>query len=108
MTDMQLGEDLLKQIEVVRGLPDKPYSQTQVKFDAKGTLHVLYREDDGKLIRDNCIPKTIEMPGVSREMELKSDLANIKKKNEGAKYGFYIIAGAIVLALCYMMFSVIG
>jgi hypothetical protein len=52
MVNVELGEDLLNQVEITNGsLPDNTSSR-DLKFDGKGTLHMMCRDLDGKLLKD--------------------------------------------------------
>lgn len=75
MTEIMLSDDLINQLEVTSGdkLPSDA-SRQEIKFDAKGTLHMMCRNDDGKLIKDYPVkntPENIITP--SYYNEVKSD-----------------------------------
>jgi len=53
MVNMELGEDLIKQLEVTSSTNlINEDSTNQVKFDAKGTLHIMNHDSNGKLLKD--------------------------------------------------------
>lgn len=51
-TEVKLGDDLLRQINLTSGGSPDGTTDESIKFDAKGTLHVMCRNDDGKLLKD--------------------------------------------------------
>lgn len=59
MIDVQLNESLLRQVEVIEGPLPEDTNKT-IDFDAKGSVHVMCRNQDGKLIKDIPVkPKII-------------------------------------------------
>lgn len=48
---LEFGDELMRQIGVVSALPDNMDSK-DIKFDAKGSVHVMCRDGDGKLLKD--------------------------------------------------------
>ena len=98
MTELELGDDLLKQIETTSGkeLNDgwKP------KFDSRGTLHLLKRDDDGKLLDD--VPVKEVKTSINYVQETQRDYTSeIERLHKENKKSQLIFIGAIAfLGLC--------
>lgn len=73
MVDIELGEDLMAQVELTGGkLPDDVKSK-QLKFDDRGTPHVIYRNDDGKLLKDTPIK---QKPTIEEKVDYNAEVYN--------------------------------
>lgn len=68
MVDFVLGDELIKQVETLAQCNiTEPNTQNQLKFDAKGTLHVMHRDMDGKLLKDIPVKSDVELSNDSQE-----------------------------------------
>ena len=73
MVDIELGEDLMAQVELTGGkLPDDVKSK-EVKFDDRGTPHVIYRNDDGKFLKDIPIKQS---PTIEEKVDYNAEVYN--------------------------------
>ena len=109
MIDIELGDDLLNQVEVTNGpLPENTKTKN-LKFDAKGTLHMMCRNDDGKLLKDISVRNTERAPSYSDEVmqEYKIEHENFVKMNRRFNIVFDIVVIAIALSLLFMVFTLI-
>lgn len=85
---IELGEDIMSQV----GLSElRPLDATQanIKFDAKGTLHVMCRNQDDKLLKDIPIKETTTEVNPVREYFDKLD--ELEKAKEGRKTSMLIL-----------------
>lgn len=72
MVNVELGDEMITQIEALSGAPSEEYHSRSLKFDGKGTMHVMYRDGDDKLVHDTAI-KTMEIDASYKD-ELQKDL----------------------------------
>lgn len=103
MVDVTLGEDLIKQLEITNtDVPIDAASKT-LKFDAKGTPHLMYRDGEGKLL-GNIPVKELHMENSYRD-ELRRDIAEYEEKRTGNrtnKMFNFICVGLVVLVIMSM------
>ena len=101
--DFELSPELLRAIA-----PDVDPNKAQIKFDAKGTLHVLQRGDDGQLINDYAL-KHIEDKIQEETGPSKSDrLSTMKSKNKFWKLIFRLFTLSFIgfiLPCLYMIYK---
>ena len=106
MVKLELGEDLLAQVEALSGAPSEKAHSTSLKFDDKGTVHVMYRDGDDKLMQDTAI-KTMEVNPNFND-ELKADLrdydSGLVKQSKRLNRLFILF----ILMLAIMMLMSIG
>lgn len=97
---VELGDDLLRQVGIESSLPEGSEIK-QLKFDAKGTAHVLVRNGDEKLIKDIPIvesPTIVSEPNF--ETEVLREYNELKSKNEKDNHvATIVIAILMVTAL---------
>lgn len=79
----------------------EPNTQNQLKFDAKGTLHVMHRDLDGKLLKDIPVKSDVIISGDNEERleECKYIKETIKKQNVIFNVALVGIALLLVLSL---------
>lgn len=93
MINVELGDEMLTQIEALSGAPTEEYNSRSLKFDGKGTMHVMYRDGDDKLVHDTAI-KTMEI-----ETSYKDEL-----RHEQDTYGSKLIAQSKRLNRIFIFF----
>jgi hypothetical protein len=107
MIDIELGNDILKQVEVDNGpLPENRESDS-IKFDAKGTLHLMCRDTDGKLLKDVPV-KTIEHQKqyiYEKQEDYRVEHEEFLKTSRRQNILFYSLMGLVIvlLALCIVI-----
>lgn len=92
MTEIEIDEELIKQAEASNQKLPAEYKSKQVKFDDKGTLHLLYRDEDGKLLGD-----TIVESNYHKESNAPYDENTLNKINELKEYNKSIRVFTVVL-----------
>lgn len=92
--DFELSPELLKAIA-----PDANPKNTQIKFDDKGTLHVLERGNDGKLLKDYALKHTEEKIKQEQGNSKKEELLLKKEDNKESRYLYFGILLSVVLML---------
>jgi hypothetical protein len=109
MIDIELGDDLLNQVEVTNGPLPEDTKTKNLKFDAKGTLHMMCRDDDGKLLKDISVRNVERAPSYSDEVmrEYKTEHEELTKKNHRFNLVFNIIVIAIAVTVLFMVFTLI-
>lgn len=98
MTELELGDDLLKQIETTSGKELR--EGCKPKFDSRGTLHILKRDEDGKLLDDVPIKEIrVEKDYVQETVRnYTSDIERMHKQNQKSQLLF--IGAIALLAIC--------
>lgn len=112
MIDIQLDDSIVKHLESINGKPENA-SSNSLKFDAKGTPHVLYRNEEGKLLQDTVIkssPKLDEQQ--SYEADLRMDLEKLRRENyeyRGRKVNKLLLFGfGVMLLLTFYFLKLAG
>lgn len=109
MIDIELGDDLLSQVEVTNGPLPEDTKTKNIKFDAKGTLHMMCRDDDGKLLKDvsvrNVNTRTNDHNAIMREYMAEHEV--LAKKNKRFNLLFNVIIVAIAVVVLFMVFTLI-
>jgi hypothetical protein len=98
MIDIELGEDLLNQVEVTNGpLPEDTKSKN-IKFDAKGSLHMMCRDNDGKLLKDVPVKTTEQKASYSDELmrEYSEQHEAFVAQNKKTNLLLCLLAGCLV------------
>lgn len=101
MIDVELGEDLLNQVEVTNGpLPEDTRSKN-IKFDAKGSLHVMCRDDDGKLLKDVPVKTTEQKSNYNDEImrEYSEQHEEFVVKNKRTNLLLCLLIGCVTLLM---------
>lgn len=108
--EISLGDDLMAQVELTGGkLPDDVSSKS-LKFDAKGTPHVMYRDEDGKLLKDTPIRSSaIIEEKFSATQEVLQEATKLHEDNsrmyKKTNIIFYAFIGMIALSLGYVILT---
>ena len=100
MTEMMLGEDLIKQIEQTHGGCPEDATRS-VKFDDKGTLHLMYRDDGGKLLKNTSITNGPEkkQSGVSDDQERVDEINKLKNQSSFLKKFLTFLAIMVITSV---------
>lgn len=112
MVEIELGDDLMSQVELTGGkLPDDVKSK-ELKFDAKGTPHVMYRNDDGKLLKDTPIKQSSSMEDrVDYNAEVYNEFKSLQEINDSrgrkANVLFSLVVCLIVLSFLFVFGSLL-
>lgn len=82
MVEVQLGEDLVSQVELLYG-KDIPVeaSSTNLKIDSAGNLNLQYRNDDGKLLKNVAMTDDFAKRGLqeSNMVDLRDEIEQRRK-----------------------------
>lgn len=106
MVDVTLGDDLIKQIESMSKDVPEGASEKTLKFDAKGTPHLMYRDGEGKLLGNIPVKEVSITP--SYQDELRRDIAEYEAKRTGNRTNKIIgLIGATLVVLMVMAIYVI-
>lgn len=96
MIDIELGEELLRQTGSI--IEPEGTESKSLKFDAKGTPHILYRDGDGKLLKDTPIkPNSVNEEKVNSTKEMYEEIGEMKEENLRLVHHNRITAGVIFL-----------
>lgn len=99
MLQVDLSDEILSQIGA--GSIDSP--NRFIKFDAKGTVHVMYRDEDGKLVKDLPVSETglavAKQEASKEEQFLNTDISTLKNKNRILRIYFLSILIVVVFAV---------
>lgn len=109
MVNLELGDEMLAQIEALSGAPSEKAHTTTLKFDGKGTPHIMYRDGDDKLIHDTAI-KTMEItPSYNDELkrELREDGSEIAKQSKKLNRIFIFFCVMLALAVISSLIIVV-
>lgn len=109
MTTVEFSDDIMRQIELTNKVENDTVESKELDFDAKGTVHIMYRDADGKLLHDTPIKEVDTTDSyydsvVSDYRQYKESIARQTKQSRLA-FIFLIItlmslsAGAIIFLL---------
>lgn len=92
MSDIQvvLGDELLTQAGISEIRPEGTADES-IKFDAKGSLHVMCRDADGKLLKDIPIKETATSNTQIDMEEYYERLDQLERAREGKRQGVLIV-----------------
>lgn len=93
MVEMNLDDSVIRQLGV------EPNERTYVEFDAKGTLHVMERDDEGALIKDSPITEKSSPAASSDYQEILEEYENMQRKNKNSVTVFNSVLVGLVVAL---------
>ena len=106
MVDIELGEDLLRQTGSISE-PEGTESKS-LKFDAKGTPHILYRDNDGKLLRDTPIkPNKVNEEKINSTKEMYEEIGEIKEENLHLVHKNRITGSMLLLLFVFSVITLI-
>lgn len=92
------------------GLNSQPESatDTSVKFDSKGSLHILSRDDDGKLVYDQPLWKVTKNENELKEIQ--EELTQNKKVSKSINIMFYAMITflGVLLIMCMFVLKFLG
>lgn len=99
MVEIKLSDEMLEQIDAMSGLsaPENT-SSVQLDFDDAGTMHVIRRDIDGKMLQDNAIQNSTSKVIIEDD---KDDFNAAQKwKQERSKImKFYLVAGLVAIVV---------
>ena len=113
MVEPMLGDELLEQIQSTSGVDLKEESTSaSLKFDDKGSLHILKRDADGKLLEDIPVKEITYEP--SHGDELRRDYLEAKEASRHQRsivkalvYGTYILIGLGMILTAGVIFAIV-
>lgn len=109
MLDVELSEDMVRQIEAISGKPEGSLRDPSLEFDGKGSLHLQYRDDDGKLKHDTKIETKEFAPSYKAELEeeVRQSQNSIVKQSKRLNtiFGVFI---AVLLLLVILSFCIVA
>ncbi len=108
MIEVELGEELIRQVELTEGaLPDGTKSKS-LDFDDMGNLHMMCRDQDGKLLKDVPV-KEIEYQRRYKD-ELNEDYRRTHEEfvKTNRKYNVMTIVvsllfGVLIILTCFLI-----
>ena len=109
MLDVELSDDMVRQIEAISGKPEGELRDPSLKFDGKGSLHLMYHDDDGKLKHDTKI-ETMEVKSsykaeLEQELRLSQESVVKQSKRLNTIFGVFIgiLALLVILSICIVI-----
>ena len=102
MINLEFGDEILSQVETIaeKPLPDGTSSK-DIKFDAKGTPHIMARDGEGKLLHDYPITESkwsSEGDSLQTANIKNEELALLIKQNKTANMWWsFLLAGVGIL-----------
>lgn len=99
MVEVEFGEPMIKQIEAISGKPDGSLKDPLLKFDDKGSVHLMYHDDEGELKHDTKIVTTENTPSYKQELEQEVRLAqdSIVKQSKRLNKIFDIFVALLII-----------
>lgn len=101
MDGFDLSPELLKAIA-----PDVDPEKAQIKFDDKGTLHVLHRGDNGQLVKDyalNHIEESIKEDNGPSKSDRLNELRNKNKMWRRLFRVMLLSVGSLIIPCLYIL-----
>lgn len=101
MDGFELSPELLRAIA-----PDVNPDKAQVKFDAKGTLHVLQRGDSGQLVKDYALKHVEESIKEDTGPSRSDRLSELRNRNKAWRRLFRVTLlsiGSLILPCLYIV-----
>lgn len=109
MTTVELSDDIMRQLELINGAPtDNVYSK-ELDFDAKGTVHVMYRDADDKLLHDTPMKevKIEESYNEAAQLDFNKYKENVIKHRKRTTFAIVflsvMLASLVACAIVTMM-----
>lgn len=112
MTEIEFSPEMIKQIEAISGKPEGTVKDPSIKFDGKGSLHLMYHDAEGKLQYDTKV-ETLKV-GTTYKEELESDLRlsqeTIVKQSKRLNtiFGVFIVLLLVLVILAIRMIPLLG
>lgn len=113
MINIEFGDELLTQVEAIAELPLPDNTRTKnIKFDAKGTPHVMVRDEDGKLLHDYPISESkwkSAQDSIQTVNTKNEELALLQRQNKTANIiqSILLIGLGIMIILTVVIISVL-
>ena len=106
---IELGDEIMSLAGISVNQPEDT-TDSSVKFDTKGSLHVMCRNDDGKLLKDILINNELKKLNNDDYNSILADVDAIKKSNKRSRIMFNTIVSGItiLLLLCLTILSKLG
>lgn len=108
MLELQLGDDIQRLIDTQVKPNEEACTSKTLKFDAKGSLHCMYRDEDGALLHDERLymeESDKEKAKASTEnrnmiLELRELQASNERSKNTQRKGVFLVG--IIFALLYL------
>ena len=106
---VELGDEIMNLAGILVNQPEDT-TDSSVKFDTKGSLHIMCRNEDGKLLKDIPINNELKKLNNDDYNSILTEVDAIKKSNKRSRIVFNsIVAGiTILLLLCLVVLSKLG
>ena len=94
---IELGEDLMNQAGLKQLQPEDT-SKTPLKFDARGSVHIMCRNDDEKLLKDLTV-KDVVQPSTAFEQkgDYSKELEEINAQRKKVSVVVYVALVMLIL-----------
>lgn len=107
MVEPVLGDELLTQVQRFSGVDlYEESTSTSIKFDDKGSLHLMKRDSDGKLLNDIPIKDIKYEPSYKDEVQRDYEQMKVISKNK-KNYTSLIIYGTLGFISIGMILSIV-
>lgn len=102
--DIKLGEDLMNQAGLTQLQPEDT-TMSILKFDARGSVHVMCRDDEEKLLKDLTVKDMVQTSTVFEQNDdYTEELEAIRKSNRKVS----IIASVVIIVLILLVLGSIA
>lgn len=100
MVEIKLSDEMLEQIDAMSGLsaPENT-SSVQLDFDDAGTMHVIRRDIDGKMLQDNAIQNSTSKVIIDKDDKDDFNAAQKWRQERSKIMKFYLVAGLVVIVV---------
>lgn len=102
---IEFGDDIMQQAGFNQLRPADS-AEAKIKFDAKGSVHVMCRNEDGKLLKDIPVKElAAENTSIEDYYERMNELDALRRANAGSKLIGYLFGAGIIalLILCIVL-----
>lgn len=97
MMNVELGDDLMRQAGLSQLQPEDT-TMSSLKFDAKGSVHVMCRNGDDKLLKDLTV-KDITSPDVTvdSKYDYSQEIEELRESRKKANKVTYFVTGGLIV-----------
>lgn len=99
MVQLQLDESVLAQMGVQ---PTTDNTKHQIEFDAKGTAHLMFRDEEGALKKDSPLNEKVTIKPNSDVAEIRDEINALQKSNKrlSSIFELLVIVGVCLSFIC--------
>ena len=107
VTELQLNEDLISIAEGNNKKLPKEFDSRQIKFDPKGSLNILYRNEEGKFLGNTVITQKSNNT-YSDKVQIVEEVEELVQTNKQSNILFTVICVSLVVATLFTVLLSLG